>query len=411
MIQITNKSECCGCSACVQRCPKQSISMQQDKEGFSYPHVDTTTCIDCGLCEKVCPVLNQGEIREPIVCYAAKHKEENVRKNSSSGGVFTLLAERIINQGGVVFGVKIDESYEIVHSYTETKDGLKEFQGSKYVQSRIGDTFKDVESFLKQNRKVLFSGTPCQVSALKLFLHKEYENLLCLDFICHGVPSPGVYRRYLTETAYHHALQPLQARLTEDAVRLPEGYKFTKISFRDKCEGWINFSMSTEIKDSNNRKYIQSLNLWKDPFLKGFLRDWYLRPSCHQCPAKELKSGADITIADYWDVNLTYPEFADDKGVSAVIVNTLKGEELFFACSLDKIVASYDDIRKKNPAVYRSPKIPVERELFWQPTNESLVAKIERMTYVPIYKRVIITSNRIVRKIVKTILKTFKLYK
>ena len=163
MVRIEDKKGCCGCSACVQRCPKQCISLYEDEEGFLYPKVDVATCIDCGLCEKVCPVLNQSEERVPLEVYAAKNPNEEIRRESSSGGIFTLLAEQTIDAGGVVFGVRWNEHFEAVHAYTETKDGLAAFRGSKYVQSRVGDTFKQAELFLKQGRQVLYSGVPCQI--------------------------------------------------------------------------------------------------------------------------------------------------------------------------------------------------------------------------------------------------------
>ena len=200
MIEIKDKKDCCGCSACVQRCPKQCITLKEDNEGFLYPIVDKKTCIDCGLCEKVCPILHQGEPQKPLKVYAAKNLNEEIRRQSSSGGIFTLLAEQVIQEGGVVFGARFDENWEVKHDYTETIEGLAVFRGSKYVQSRIEDNYKKAEEFLKQGRKVLFSGTPCQIAGLKRFLRKEYEELLTVDFVCHGVPSPGVWRKYLKET-------------------------------------------------------------------------------------------------------------------------------------------------------------------------------------------------------------------
>ena len=199
MINIQDKKDCCGCAACVQRCPKQCISLQEDSEGFLYPMVDASLCIDCGLCEKVCPIIHQADQRTPLGVYAAKNPDEAVRMQSSSGGVFTMLAERVLAEGGVVFGARWDERWEVVHDYVETAEGLAQFRGSKYVQSKIGRTFQQTESFLKQGRQVLFSGTPCQIAGLKNYLRKEYDNLLAVDFICHGVPSPGVFRTYLQE--------------------------------------------------------------------------------------------------------------------------------------------------------------------------------------------------------------------
>ena len=200
MIDILNKKDCCGCSACVQKCPKQCISLKEDNEGFLYPQVNQQECISCGICKKVCPIINPNEKRTPLQIYAAINKNEEIRRQSSSGGIFTLLSEEILKEGGVVFGARFDENWEVKHDYTENVKGLVNFRGSKYVQSRIEDNYKKVETFLKQGRKVLFSGTPCQIAGLKRFLSKEYDNLLTVDFICHGVPSPKVWRLYLYET-------------------------------------------------------------------------------------------------------------------------------------------------------------------------------------------------------------------
>ena len=199
MIEIKEKSSCCGCEACVQCCPKQCLTMHEDCEGFLYPQVDESSCIDCGLCEKVCPVIHQNASQEPLSSYIAINPNEEIRLKSSSGGIFTLLAEKIIAEGGVVFGARFDENWDVVHAWTDTIEGLAPLCGSKYVQSRIGNTYNEAKDFLKQGRKVLFSGTPCQIAGLKKFLRKEYANLLTVDFICHGVPSPGVWRRYLSE--------------------------------------------------------------------------------------------------------------------------------------------------------------------------------------------------------------------
>ena len=226
MIKIIQKEQCCGCSACLHICPKHSISFREDKEGFLYPQVDTATCIDCGLCEKVCPVLNQGEERMPLKVYAAKHADDEIRMKSSSGGIFTLLADQIIDKGGVVFGARFNENWEVVHDYTETKEGLAPFRGSKYVQSNIGNSYKQVEEFLKTGREVMFTGTPCQVAGLKKFLRIDYENLLTVDFVCHGVPSPMVWRKYLAEEIVRQGNNPV----------------VTGVNFRDKSTGWKKFS-------------------------------------------------------------------------------------------------------------------------------------------------------------------------
>lgn len=200
MITIIDKSKCCGCTACVQRCPKQCITLKEDDEGFLYPHVEINKCIGCNLCEKVCPLINISEKKAPIKVLAVKNRNEEERLNSSSGGIFIALAKYVIDHGGVVFGAVFDEKWEVRHTYTENVEGIIAMMGSKYLQSRIENTFSEAEFFLKQGRKVMFTGTPCQIAGLRKFLKKEYTDLLLVDVLCHGVPSPKVWRKYLYET-------------------------------------------------------------------------------------------------------------------------------------------------------------------------------------------------------------------
>lgn len=224
MIHITDKKNCCGCSACVQRCPKQCIRLEEDTEGFLYPKVDEETCIKCGLCEKVCPILNQADKLPVQEVLAVKNPDDEERMNSSSGGVFLPLAREVINQGGVVFGAVYDESWEVRHVYAEKIEDVYPMMGSKYLQSKIENSFKDAERFLKQGREVLFVGSPCQIAGLRTYLrNKQYPNLLAVDFLCHGVPSPGVWRRYLAETYSGGSLKEkcrLQAAAGKNTVLL-----------------------------------------------------------------------------------------------------------------------------------------------------------------------------------------------
>lgn len=315
MIKVHSTEKCCGCSACLHICPKHSISFNEDKEGFLYPKVDTSTCIDCGLCEKVCPVLNQDEERVPLQVYAAKHNDDEVRMKSSSGGMFTLLADQIIDKGGVVFGARFNENWEVVHDYTETKEGLAPFRGAKYVQSNIGNSYKQVEEFLKTGRKVMFTGTPCQIAGLKKFLRKEYENLLTVDFVCHGVPSPMVWRKYLEEEISNYG------DAGKDSV-------LTGVNFRDKSTGWKRYSVVLNFsKDSaeGEQKSVLSSVFTDNAYMNAFLSNLSLRPSCYACPAKAGKSGADITVGDFWGIDDISPDFDDDRGSSLLIINTLIG--------------------------------------------------------------------------------------
>lgn len=399
MIDIKEKKNCCGCEACVQRCPKSCITMREDNEGFLYPEIDKDICIDCGLCEKVCPVINQAEERKPLAVYAAKHKDEQIRMASSSGGAFTAIAERVIDEGGVVFGAKFNQDWNVVHSYTETKEGLGTFRGSKYVQSRIGESYKEAEGFLKAGRKVLFSGTPCQIAGLKRFLRKEYDNLLTVDFICHGVPSPGVWREYLKEETARQCGEKnsVLQRPIHERNALIEG-----ISFRDKRLGWKKFSFALALSTTNGsgakNTVLLSEPLNKNIFLRGFLADLYLRPSCHACPSKSFKSRSDITIGDFWGVQNVMPEIDDDKGVSVVMVNSEKAGTLVEKISIEKFFVKYDDVLPYNRAIELSTKYTIKRDSFFLNQNVSFDKLVHRLSKVSVFQRVRIFMIRIISR-------------
>lgn len=377
MIDIKNKQDCCGCSACTQRCPKQCITMAEDEEGFLYPQVDTSKCVDCHLCEKVCPVINKYEARTPLNVYAAKNSDDEVRLQSSSGGIFTLLAEQTIKDGGVVFGACWDKDWNVKHDYAECLDDLAKFRGSKYLQSVIGDTYIKAEQFLKASRKVMFTGTPCQIAGLKHFLRKEYDNLLAVEVICHSVPSSGVWQQYLIEK-----LQTLGWNKSD----------IRHISFRSKATGWKGYSFMIENKDGNVFWELGS----KNAFMRGFLANLYTRPSCKKCPAKQLKSGSDITLGDFWGINSLMPEIDDDKGVSVVIVNTEKGRETIHIV-YNLIQASWSDICSKNPAVVKSVTASAKKDLFFRNNGLSFEKRIQILCKRPFSLRQMI--GRMLRKI------------
>lgn len=388
MIEIVEKKDCCGCGACEQRCPKQCITMQEDHEGFLYPLVDLATCNDCGLCEKVCPVLHQGEPRKPLHVYAAKNKDEQMRKESSSGGIFTLLAEAILAEGGVVFGARFNDKWEVIHDYTETIEGLANFRGSKYVQSKVGETFKQTEMFLKEGRKVLYSGTPCQVAGLKRYLRKEYDNLLAVDFVCHGVPSPKVFRLYLEEI-----INKLAQKGKNSVSSLLSSPVITDISFRDKSCGWKKYGfvlrLSDPVQGADKNTVSFSETLDKNIFMRGFLRDLYLRPSCHACPSKTFKSGSDITIADYWGIANCFPVFDDDKGVSLVLVNSIVGRGHFNKLNIDLIDTTYAQALSGNPSIENSAKMHRNRGVFFEKVDsDDIINMILRYTKPTIMQRI-----------------------
>lgn len=391
MINITRKEDCVGCNACTQICPKDCIVMTEDCQGFLYPKVDLDKCINCHLCEKVCPVINQASPREPETVYAAKNLDDKVRRESSSGGVFHALAKKIIEDGGVVFGAKFNDKWEVVHDYTETIEGLKAFQGSKYVQSRIGNTFKIAEEFLKAGRKVMFTGTPCQLAALGLFLRKDYgEQLLKVDVVCHGVPSPLVWREYLDyitrpEGASVGKNTDFQSTLNEKQIPV-----ITGINFRDKRFGWEKFGFSVHAvarkgdqnSDSQSTTRIsEEQELLFEPhnenlYMQAFLKDLDLRPSCYACPAKCGKSHSDLTLADYWGIQRHRPDLYEKNGVSLVLSNTAIGQEFLTGLGLNLSDTTYQDALSGNPSIEKSVALPSHSNKMWMAFKDEGIAGI-----------------------------------
>lgn len=277
--------------------------------------------------------------------YAAYNKNEIQRINSSSGGIFYLLAEDVINKCGVVFGVCFNDKFEVVHSYVDTIEGISKLCGSKYVQSKIGDSYINVKEFLEKKRLVLFTGTPCQINGLKLFLNKEYDNLICVDIICHGVPSPKLWNKYLKW------------------IESKNKSELKSINFRCKDIGWNNFGMGITYKDGSNKYICKD----RDLFMQLFLNNVCLRPSCYNCKAKENKL-SDITLGDFWGIQNVCPELNDDKGISIVILRNLKGEKEFknIISNLIYKEVDYNKAVKNNPAEYKSVIMPLNRNNFFE---------------------------------------------
>ena len=334
---------CCGCGACLNVCPKNAISFREDAEGFAYPSVDEGKCIDCSLCVKVCPVLSPDVERLPLKVYAAKNRDLQERIQSSSGGMFLPLAREVLRQGGQVFGVEFSEDFRSArHACASDADGVKRFSGSKYIQSDTGRTYSQTKMFLENGVPVLYSGTPCQIAGLRKFLRKDYENLYTVDLVCHGVPSPGIWRRYMDETA-------------------PEGT--ASVNFRDKVTGWKRFSLV--MKDSSG-KVLFSQREDENVFMDGFLKNLYLRPSCYLCPARKGRSGSDLTIADYWHLKKTLPDFDDNTGVGLVLVNTAKGARLFDSVDFERVETPYAPASAGNPAIENDFRPLKGREAFFR---------------------------------------------
>lgn len=387
MIKLNQKQDCSGCHACSNVCPVNCITMIEDNEGFLYPKVDDVECIKCGLCEKVCPTINNKERVNNTDAYACINNNEDIRNESSSGGIFTLLSERIINNGGIVFGAGFDENLDLVHSYTDKIEGLAKFRGSKYLQSKIAYTYQQAKEFLDKGIMVLFSGTPCQISGLVSYLRKEYDNLICVDIVCHGVPSPKVFKMYRTELEKKY------------------GATTRKIAFRSKTHSWRQYSVSVSF--NNNTEYRKEFI--QDVFMRGFLQDLYLRPSCYNCKSKTLNRRSDLTIADFWGVENIVPEIDDDKGTSLVLVNSNNGKKIFEQLQNKMIVkkVNCDEAIKYNPSAIKSVSINPKRDKFFEEIDShscELSGLINKYTKISLAKKIYRKTRAVLARIKRTVL-------
>lgn len=345
MIQVIDKKRCSGCTSCASICPKNCISMSADEEGFLYPLVDVSSCIDCHLCETKCPVLNPLHERKPKHCLAAKNNNEQIRLTSSSGGVFTAMAKNIINQGGVVCGVEFDEIKMPHHICVQSVDQIEKLVGSKYVQSRLENVFKEIKDHVTSGRKVLFTGTPCQVAGLNKFLGRlsEKDNLISVELCCHGVPSPLIWKKYLDELGV-------------------ESSKIKTMTFRSKANGWRNYSIDIQT---------DSLHLCEgkeqNAYMRGFLNNLYCRPICSDCKARSFATGSDISMGDFWGLPVYYPQKNDNRGQSLLLVLTEKGQCFYdnIKDELDAFNIKYEEAIGGNTNLVKSIPSNVKRPLFW----------------------------------------------
>ena len=359
-VNKVKKENCCGRHACYNVCPKFAINMVADKEGFLYPNVSVEKCVNCGMCLNICPSvtklpLNSGD--KAYACYARNCEE---RLSSSSGGFFSVLARKFLNEEGIIFGASFNEKMEVEHLGISKTEELHKLKGTKYVQSKIGTNYKDVKRELLKGKKVLFSGTPCQVAGLEAFLGEKYDNLLSIDLICHGVPSPSVWKRYLNE------------RFGEDNVNA--------MQFRNKREGISNVKLDYMLKSGEIVQ--ESYN--ESPYIKGFIENFYTRPSCFRCNFKGIKRYSDITIGDFWSAKEFHPEIDDSYGVSGIIVHTAKGER-WLETVKDQLIlydAQASEIAVWNECLLESVKENPYRQLFFEKwtqfTIEDMISELAR---------------------------------
>lgn len=336
------RADCNGCEACANICPLNAIVMRRDAEGFAYPEINGKLCDQCGKCDKVCPALNFAKTFPADLpkVFAAINPDDKARRHSTAGGVFSALSEIILRDGGVVFGAAFDEQFRVVHTCARNVDELANLRGSKYVQSQIGDVYRQVKDAL-QSTKVLFSGTPCQCAGLRAFLGEDNDNLLTVDIICHGVPSPAVWEEYIGALGYAHEVK--------------------HVNFAGKKMGWKMSHM--EINFSDQGHYMRLIN--QDPYGKAFYSGLSERPSCHECKFKFPSVQSDLTIGDALGIQYTAPEMFDDKGTSLVLVHSAKGKELFEQTQLKTLELRLTEILMNNPRLITSTIADERRKKFF----------------------------------------------
>ena len=349
MPELAEKDKCTGCTACVNICPTHCLEMVAGQDGFYYPELtNPDQCIECEQCSKVCPLLNEQLPFEVFRTefYAAYSTNENIRQQSSSGGIFSEIAECILQEGGIVCAAVFDETWSVVHDFAKSSDDLSRMRTAKYSQSDLKDCFAKIREHLEQEQKVLFTGTPCQVVGLKSFLNKDYDELYCMDFVCHAIPSPKAWKSYVAFRADQ-----------DNNGSLP-----SKVNLRSKESGWSRYQYSVRFEYGPNHVYKSISGL--DPYMRLFTGDYINRLSCSDCHFNGFERQSDLTVGDFWGIWDIKPELDDDKGLSLVIVSSKKGKEL-----LDKIkqtvvlnVMKKEECYQQNPSLVRSSVAHPDRE-------------------------------------------------
>lgn len=367
LIKIKNKSSCCGCGACLNVCPKNAITMKLDKVGNYYPYIDKNKCINCGLCKRICLFSNYNKSREERKCYAAYSKLNNLLSNSSSGGIFSSIAHSFLKQGGYVCGCASyyeNSQIKISHIIIDNEKDLEKLQGSKYVQSNMVEIFPEVKRLLIDNKKVLFSGTPCQIVGLKSYLNKDYENLYTIDIICHGAPSQKLFYDYIS------------------FVEKNKKVKITNFKFRDKLNGWALYGYLYGKHKKNNKPFKSIFSNNESSYYYLFQKGYLYRENCYSCPYASSNRPGDITLGDYWGIELEHPELVEKapKGISCLIINNLKGENLIenYGNDIEKVNSTFEKIQRNNSQL-QHPTIEPDN-------NKQLLAIYEKYGYKAVEK-------------------------
>jgi acetyltransferase-like isoleucine patch superfamily enzyme/coenzyme F420-reducing hydrogenase beta subunit len=352
MIKLQRNIDCCGCNACGDACSHDAIAFKTDIEGFWYPKVDMDKCTDCGLCEKVCPIINVKDLKkndlEQSVCYAAEHKNLEVVFDSTSGGLFSALADVMYKEKGYVGGAIFNKDFSIRHFISNDKKDLPALRSSKYAQSDLSGFYAEVKKLLKKEEKVLVCGCPCQMAALRAFLRKDYENLIIADFICRGINSPKVWRKYL------------------DSFEERYGSKVVYAKAKSKEYGWRNLTQKVVLE--NGTAYYETKEI--SNFTKGYLHTGvYCRPSCYDCQFKGYPRISDITLADFWGIENIDKTLEKNLGTSLVMVNSKKGELYFERVKnrINYVNVPFESIEAGNRSLNLSVDKPkVSREQFFE---------------------------------------------
>lgn len=358
MIEIENKTDCCGCQACGDICHAEAISFHPDHEGFWYPEVDRNKCTDCHLCEKICPVLNLDALKHhnksaPKV-FGGYNKDIVIRFASTSGGVFSLLAQAMYKQKGYVSGAIYTDDFKVINFISDDKKDLRRLRSSKYVQSNAEGLYKRIKSLLESGEKVLACGSPCQMAALRSFLRKDYDNLIIVDFLCRATNSPKVFEKYK---------ESLEARY---------GSKIVAIKDKNKDHGW--HSLARKVTFENGQVYYGEGH--EDDYRRGYHANVFERPSCYECKFKGIPRISDITLGDFWGIGSVDPSLEQNLGTSLVMINSEKGEK-YFDIIRDKLVMkefSLDDIVPGNSTAIMGGKLPypagIDRNEFFKSLDE-----------------------------------------
>lgn len=365
-LNTLNKAECCGCSACQQICSHNAIEMRPDKEGFIFPVKDLSACVNCGLCEKVCSFCSPQYKNSTLGVYAAMEKSESLRSQSSSGGLFFAIAKSIVDRGGIVFGAYMNDEMKVYHTSAENINELKGLRGSKYVQSNLYDTYREIRTQLRSGRLVFFTGTGCQVAGLKSFLIKKYDNLITSDLVCHGVPNQKLFNEHI---GY------LEHRFKGKVV---------SYMFRDN-KNWGGCESVKILKNRGHYKIYNFPGYSLSPYLYSFMHGMTFRLSCYHCPFAKIPRQGDITLADYWGVAKYFPELNSKSGVSLILINTPRGKEIISEIQNDIIIkkSNIKDASKENKNLVESSVMPEIRSRIFHLIEAQGYSKIANTIFRP----------------------------